>query len=244
MKARLSLSLGLFLVAAPAEAGPPFLTDDPVPTDKGHWEVYAFATGERSATEKVDLDTDMGLDLNYGAAPGLQLTATIPLRFSHEALSGWRGGTGDVELGAKYRFFNDEGSGWSAAAFPRAILPTAEIENHERTRLLLPIWVQKDLRGGTILFGGGGFELNPGLGNRDFWQGAIALTQQATDKVTVGAEITRQGPDAVDATSETSVGAGATAKLSERYSVLISGGPRWAGHRTGYHFYCALGLNF
>ena len=45
-------------------AGPPYLTDDPVPTDTGHWEIYAFATGEGP---RLDVDADAGLDLNYGA---------------------------------------------------------------------------------------------------------------------------------------------------------------------------------
>ena len=30
----------------PAMAGPPYITDDPVPTDTGHWEIYAFTAGE------------------------------------------------------------------------------------------------------------------------------------------------------------------------------------------------------
>ena len=29
------------LLATPAWAGPPFLTDDPEPTDLHHWEIYA-----------------------------------------------------------------------------------------------------------------------------------------------------------------------------------------------------------
>ena len=97
-------ALSLALVAAPALAGPPYLTDDPVPTDTGHWEIYAFtaAEGRRSS-----LDADAGFDLNYGPVKGVQLTATLPLSFSHEPNEGWRGGTGDVELGVKYRFFND-----------------------------------------------------------------------------------------------------------------------------------------
>ena len=33
-------------------------------------------------------------------------------------------------------------------------------------------------------------------------------------------------------------------KLSGHDSMLFSGGPTWADHRTGYHFYVALGLNY
>ena len=87
--------------AAPALAGPPYLTDDPVPTDTGHWEIYAFGSGEG---RKSNLDADAGVDLNYGAVKGVQLTATLPLSFSHTPLEGWRSGSGDIELGVKYRF--------------------------------------------------------------------------------------------------------------------------------------------
>lgn len=228
-------------VAAPAIAGPPYLTDDPVPTDRGHWEIYAFSAGEG---HRSSIDQDVGLDLNYGAAKGIQLTTTLPLSFSHTQLAGWQGGTGDVEVGIKYRFLHDEKAGISVAIFPRAILPTSTHSPGEKTRFLLPLWLGKDFKGGTSLFGGGGYEINPGAGNRDFWQAAIALTQDLGDAVSVGAEIARQGPDAVGGTDQTRAGLGSIIKLSKHDNLLLSGGPSWADHRTGYHFYAALGLNF
>src|SRR5581483_6028868 len=97
-------AVGLAIAAAPAFAGPPYLTDDPIPTDTGHWEIYAFSAGEEVHSST---DVDAGFDLNYGPVKGVQLTATLPLSFSHEPTAGWRSGTGDVELGVKYRFLND-----------------------------------------------------------------------------------------------------------------------------------------
>lgn len=234
-------ALTLGSVAAPAVAGPPYLTDDPVPTDTGHWEIYAFASGEG---HRSDLDADAGLDLNYGAVRGVQLTATLPLSFSHARLAGWHGGTGDVELGAKYRFLADEKSGFSAAIFPRIILPTAAHSPGERARLLLPLWMEKDFKGGTSLFGGGGFELNPGSGNRNFWQAGLALTQDVSERLSIGAEVTRQGADTVGGTAQTRAGLGTIVKLNEHYALLLSGGPTWADRRTSFRFYTALGLNF
>ena len=226
--------------ATPAFAGPPYLTDDPVPTDTGHWELYAFTSieGRRST-----LDGDAGIDLNYGPIKDIQLTATLPAGFSRAPGEGWRSGTGDVELGVKYRFFHDEKRGLSAATFPRAILPTASHSPGEKTRFLLPLWIGKDFAGGTSLFGGGGYETNPGSGNRDFWQAAVALTHEFSKEVSIGAEVTHQGPDTTGGTSQTRAGIGTIICLSGHYSILMSGGPTWADHRTGYHLYAALGLN-
>lgn len=235
------LAFALAGAAVPAIAGPPYLTDDPVPTDTGHWEVYAFTAGEG---RKSTLDDDVGVDLNYGAAKGVQLTATLPLSFSRAPHEGWRGGTGDVELAVKYRFLDDEHSGFSAAIFPRAILPTAAHSPGEKTRLLLPLWMEKDFAGGTTIFGGGGYMINPGTGNRDFWQAGIAATQDVAKTVSLGAELTRQGSDTSGGTAQTRAGVGSIVKLSKHYNLLFSGGPTWADHRTGYHFYGALGLNF
>ena len=234
-------ALALGVAATPAAAGPPFLTDDPVPTDTRHWEIYAFTAGEgRGST----LDDDSGFDLNYGPIKDVQLTATLPLSFSHAPHEPWRGGTGDVELAVKYRFFHDEKQGLSAAIFPRAILPTAAHSPGEKTRFLLPVWVGKEFAGGTSLFGGGGYTFNPGAGNRDFWQAAVAVTHDFGKTLTLGAEVTRQGPDASGGTPQTRAGAGGIVRLSDHYALLFSGGPTCADHRTGYHFYAALGLDF
>ena len=241
MRLGLLAALAVGAAAAPAAAGPPYITDDPVPTDTGHWEIYTFTDGEGVDST---IDADAGLDLNYGPVKDVQLTATLPLSFSREARRGWRAGTGDVELAVKYRFFDDEKAGLSAAVFPRAFLPTSTLASHERTRLLLPVWAQKDFAGETSLFGGAGYELNPGPGNRSFWQAGLAITHDVTKSVSVGGEVAWQQRDSDDGTAETNVGLGTIVKLSDHYGLLFSGGPTWAEHRTGYHFYASLGLFF
>jgi Putative MetA-pathway of phenol degradation len=234
-------AIGIAVIASPALAGPPYLTDDPVPTDTGHWEIYAFTAADgRGST----FDGDAGFDLNYGPLKDVQLTATVPLSFSHSRDEGWRSGTGDLELGVKYRFVNDERSGFSAAVFPRVILPTASHSPGEKARVLLPLWLGKDFAGGTSVFGGGGYTINPGAGNRNFWQAAVAVTHDVSKTASVGAEIARQGADVQGGTAQTSAGLGGTVQVAEDYALLFSGGPTWADHRTGYHLYAGLGLDF
>ena len=190
------------------------------------------------------MDADAGLDLNYGPVRNVQLTATLPLSFSHAPLEGWRSGTGDIELGVKHRFYQDEQLGFSAAVFPRVILPTAAHSPDERARFLLPLWLGKDFAGGTSVFGGGGVTINPGTGNRDFWQAAVAATHDLSKTMSLGAEITRQGADREGGTVQTRAGFGAIIQISDHYALLFSGGPTWADRQTSYHFYAALGLAF
>lgn len=234
----LAASAAALGVAEPARAGPPYETDDPEPTETGHWEVYAFTGLEGRAG---NFDGSAGLDLNFGPVTGVQLTATLPLDYSHARGERWRTGTGDVEVGAKYRFVDLPSQGISVAVFPRVFLPTSQASN--RTRVLLPVWAQKDV-GETSIFGGGGYEFNPGPGNRDFWLAGAAVTRAVSDRVTIGGEATHQSADAVGGASRNSLGAGAIVKLHDPFSLLISGGPAWSDGRSSYHVYAALGLNF
>jgi len=225
----------------PALAGPPYQTDDPEPTDHRHWEIYNFITLDGRGG---DYDGSTGLDLNYGAATGLQLTATLPLAFERTSPDRARIGAGDLELGAKYRFIDEEESGWQAAIFPRIIMPTAAHDlGGNRARLLLPLWVQKDV-GKTSVFGGGGYEINPGSGNRDFWQAGVAITHDFSKSTALGAEVAWQSSDTCDGKSSTGVNLGLIQKLGGPFSLLAAAGPSFSGGETSYHAYGALALNF
>ena len=70
-------------VAVPAHAGPPFQTDDPDPVDYHHFEMYAFelsdGTGKNAGGTVLEVPA---YEVNYGAAPGLQLTWSCRSRLS------------------------------------------------------------------------------------------------------------------------------------------------------------------
>jgi hypothetical protein len=235
--------LATMLLPGVALAGPPFLTDDPEPTDTGHWEIYAplAEASERGS----DHEGSLGVELNYGAAPNLQLTVGLPVAYVHDS-SGFRWGRGDLELSAKYRFYHDEARGLSIAIFPGITLPTARrgLGNSKATAFL-PIWAQLD-KGAWSLFGGGGYALNPGPGNRDYWTGGVAVTRQLSKALLLGLEADRQGPDSIGGRASTSLGAGAILRLKPPFRLLASGGPTFedGAPSPGFHAFAALGLDF
>lgn len=92
----------LSLEIAPALAGPPFVSDDPEPTDFKHFEIYGFNSGT----------VTRGIDFNYGAAPDLQVTATVPAELDFASGSPTRGGLSNIELAAKCRFLHQSEVGW------------------------------------------------------------------------------------------------------------------------------------
>jgi hypothetical protein len=237
------LPLVLLALPAAAAAGPPYVSDDPEPTDYRHWEIYLFATGGGREGETA---ADGGVDLNYGAAPDLQLTAVLPLSYERAA-AGTRFGAGDVELAAKYKFLHQRKGGAlpDVAFFPRAFLPTARAGlGTGRLQLLLPLWAQKDF-GKWALFGGGGYQFNPGAGNRGYWLTGLGLTRSVSDKLTLGAEIYHRGPDAEGGKAFTGINAGLSYKLKPPYSLLLSIGPGLQHRREEgrYAVYAALKLD-
>ena len=108
--------------AAPAAAGPPFFSDDPEPTDPGHWEIYGYLAGIHGAG---GTGGESGFDINYGGARDLQLTAIVPLDYQHQ--HGTDVAVGDLELAAKFRFLHQRpiSAMPDVAFFPRLFVPTA-----------------------------------------------------------------------------------------------------------------------
>jgi hypothetical protein len=232
----------LLVIPAAASAGPPFLTDDPEPTDFGHWEIYAPLFEAEGSGD--DFEGAFGAEINYGAAPGVQLTLGLPAAYSHGA-DGWHWGAGDVRASVKYRFYEDKAAGVQVAAFPGLTLPTASHGmGGGHVTALLPVWAQKDI-GRWSVFGGGGYAVNPGSGNRDYWTGGVAVTRQLGERLQVGVEADRQGADAVGGRSSTSLGLGGIFDLKGPLRLLASGGPTFTDRGgSGFHGFVALGLDF
>lgn len=210
------------MLATPALAGPPFVTDDPEPTDYQHYEIYAF-TGGTSTHDGAD--GEAGIDFNYGGAPDVQLTAVLPMAYSDPRHGALVSGLGNVEFAVKYRFLHQDDFGWDVAVFPRVFLPSASPRvGDQHASLLLPVFVEKDW-GAWSMFGGGGCTLNNGGGSKDFCQAGWVVTREVLPRLHIGAEIYHQTADTRGGKASSGVGFGATWDLSENYHLMASAGP-------------------
>ncbi len=182
----------LVLLTRSAIAGPPYVSDDPEPTEYQHFEIYTFTNGMTARDGTVG---QSGIDFNYGAAPDLQLTATVPVGFDLPAGAATSVGLSNIELAAKYRFLHQDSFGLDVSIFPRVFLPSgSNTVGDDRVSLLLPVWVQKDWSGGWSAFGGGGCTVSERRAV-DFCQAGAVLTYQLLPKLQVGPEVFHQTAD-------------------------------------------------
>jgi hypothetical protein len=113
----LTLILGLQAAAAMAAGGPPMVTDDPETPGDGRWEINAAAIYSRTRAEHTLTLPD--LDINYGLGERIQLKVDVPWARVTPLGESSRSGPGNVELGVKWRFYDDEASGVSLSTYPQ-----------------------------------------------------------------------------------------------------------------------------
>ena len=210
------------LTAGTALAGPPYITDDPEPTRTGGWENYLYVSGTNAPGLTAG---QVGVELNYGVAGNLQLTLSLPEDYvsSH----GLRGGIGDLGVGVKYRFVHPPDGSWlpDAAIFPAVTAPTgARGFSLGHASLFIPVWLEKDF-GKWSVFGGGGYDVNPGAGQRSYAIAGLAVTRSLGERLNLGIEIYHQTPAVADGAALTNLGVGAIYQLTRHWAVMASGGP-------------------
>lgn len=190
------LALAAVLAAAmPAWAGPPFLTDDPIPVDLHHWEFYLFATGDR--TRENNTVNGPAIEVNNGIAKNTQLHLVVPETYSSQDGASARG-LGDTELGVKWRFVEQTKNRPDIATFPLLEIATGDQSKglgNGRTWAKIPIWIQKDW-GPWTSYGGGGYAINPAPGERDYPFGGILVQRTLSPALSLGGEIFLQGATA------------------------------------------------
>ena len=219
-------------------AGPPFRTDDPEPVDYEHWEFY---TATQYENDRGDLTgTAPHFETNYGVMENVQLHLLAPLAYDRPARGPLLVGPGDVELGVKYRFLQESDRAPMAAVFPLLEVPAgseARGLGTGRAQVFIPLWLQKSW-GPWTTYGGGGYWINPGTGNRDYWYAGWLLQRNIFPWLTLGVELFHMTPATTDGQHETGYNVGFIVNFTERHHFIGSAGTDIHGPAHSF-FYAA-----
>jgi hypothetical protein len=226
----------LLAIALPAVAGPPFLTDDPVPIDLHHWEFYTFMTTDSS--RGASSTAGPAIELNNGFHRDMMVHLVVPyMSMSTDGQPSERG-FGDVEAGLKYRFIHETKDSPEVGAFPLLELPTGDASKglgNGRTWCKVPVWLQKS-RGAWTTYGGGGLAYNPAPGQDNYGFAGWLLQKDLSKQLTLGGELFVQGATAQGGRYEDLWNLGGYYNFTPNFSLLFSGGRTFAGegHTISY----------
>lgn len=238
--------------ASRAVAGPPYLTDDPVPTDYGGLELYEFATTTKDAGVSTETQAP-SLEINWGAVRNIQISATFTYNFlsvpSHpldvvpQGIPGATvSGYGDTEFGVKYRFLQETAQRPQVSFYPSIEIPTGNSQNgigNGRVWYRLPVWAEKSW-GRWTTYGGGGYALNNAPGTKNFGFGGALLQRDLSDNVSVGGELYYQEPQFHGDRYSMFYNGGSYITLDKGFGILFSLGHTLRGDNQSVA-YVALG---
>jgi hypothetical protein len=208
-----------------ANAGPPFNTEfaEPIAPRQTEIDLYSDVTYGQFFTSA----TLPGIQADYGFGPDFQVRAVVP--FVHESGAPDHHGLGDVQFGLKYRFLDDNGGEhwWpQLAIFPVVLAPTGERQRQlgqGGPAVSLPLWAQKNI-GAWKIYGGGGYTLDDGVGNRDSGFLGLAVLRQFAYGLALGGEIFEKQANKSGRSDSTTVRIGGSYDITERYHVYFSVG--------------------
>ncbi len=214
-----------------AQAGPPFLTDDPEPVDLQHWEFYVFGQGDRTAD--ANAISAPAFEFNYGIAPNTQFHLVAPIANLSTPDAGWTSGYGDTEVGIKYRLLDETDSRPQIGIFPMAELATGSSSRglgNGHTWYRLPVWIQKSW-GPWTTYGGGGIALNSAAGQRNHGFAGWLVQRDIGRYLTLGAELFGQEADVEGGRGYVLANAGGYVKFTKNFNLLFTAGRSISGER-------------
>jgi Putative MetA-pathway of phenol degradation len=104
----------------------------------------------------------------------------------------------------------------------------------------LPIWLSKEFNQWTV-FGGGGYNINPGIDRLNWWFTGLGVTRELTPKWTVGVELFHTTPTDRDAKDNTAFNVGAIYNISDEHHLMVSVGRNLTNARENNEFTVYIG---
>src|SRR5215472_5782430 len=201
--------LGWLLAVDFTQAGPPFVTDDPEPPPPGGWEINLPFIIERMPG-KTEMEAPL-FDFNYGL-PNIQLKLEIPVEVVANDSRGTTGGAGDLLLGVKWRFLNNEHWQFQLGTYPQLLVPTGDHSRdlgQGRPAFLLPIVAQKNWGKWTV-YGNVGFWWQTAAEERNYLYAGAVIQREITEHLALGAELFGNSPKERDGRSDIAFNIGGT----------------------------------
>jgi hypothetical protein len=233
---RLSRCLQALSLCAPAfahaQAGPPFLTNDPGTPGNANWEIN-IASAQSISRNGAAYQLPQ-LDLNFGLGDRFQLTYEIPFVVQTGQGQPRQTGWSNAFPGVKWRFFDQGEGGWQLSLFPQmeANAPTSSEQKgiaSPGARLLLPVQVTKRLGPVDVDFEAGYYLPKHGVSERIF---GLVVGRSVRDGFDLGVEL--YNDRAVGAgPKETTLDLGGRYKLSRGFVALFMAGRSISGTASG-----------
>jgi len=184
------IALALFSQeAVHAQAGPPFLTNDPGTPGNANWEinVASMQTIARGASSYQVPQ----IDLNYGLGDRIQLTYEVPYVLQTGGGQPVQSGWGNGYPGVKWRFLDEGEGGWQMSIFPQVETAASQLARQKGIaeagpRYLLPLEVTKEVGPVDLDFEAGYYVA--GHGPKERILGLVA-GRSVTERLELDAEI-------------------------------------------------------
>jgi hypothetical protein len=218
-------------IAVRAQAGPPFITNDPGTPGDANWEINiasAQSISRGSAAYQVPQ-----IDLNYGLGRSVQLTYEVPYVLQTDGQSR-QSGWSNAFPGIKWRFFDQGEGGWQLSIFPQmeANAPSSAQQKGiavSGPRFLLPLEATKRLGPIDVDFEAGYYFPKHGVSERIL---GLVVGRSVTERLDLGVEV--YNDRAVGAPpNQTTLDLGGRYKLSPGFVALFMAGRSVSGTANG-----------
>jgi hypothetical protein len=166
------------------------------------------------------------VEINYSPNDRVQLHAMVPMVYDRLRGRSAEYGVGDLELGVRLQLTTDDPNGWRPAVsfYPLVQLPTGSTRKNlgtGRSHAFLPLWFSKTL-GSWIPYGGGGYWINPGPGNKDWTLAALGVIRVLSPKLSLTGQVFYASSSKVGIPEQTGLTLGARYNVTDSQYVFVT----------------------